>query len=406
MIDIELVRVAATGPRRGTVFVNPGGPGVSGIDYIVGGFRLEPDAAHHYDLIGFDPRGTGRSSPLRCSFDRTAGPLPDLAPDDQGERDLLDTSARDLAEACARLDGDLLPYLTTEATARDLELLRRAVDDAYLHYLGFSYGTLIGLLYAQRHPDLVGHLVLDGLIDPTGTLPQLLAGQAEGFEAAFDRLDEACGTRLICPIGGITAAHDALVRAVEEAPAGEVGPTEVTMAALVATYDEGLWPRYADAVTAATEGDHSRVEALSDSYLAGASFASYLAVTCTDSPRPATPEEWDELAADLEQRSSRFGPLLANELRSCAWWPVPGAAPRPPVDGAGTGPVLVIGTTNDPATPLTNAERVAAMLDEGHLVVVDGAGHLAYSKSGCVRAIVDGYLVDDTIPPAGTRCGG
>lgn len=404
-IEIELVRVEATGDPRGTVFVNPGGPGGSGVDYVVGGFRLEPEVARHYHLVGFDPRGVGLSAGLACTVNRAEGPLPDASPDDQAEAEILEDAARSLAESCGRLDGDLLPHLHTGAVARDLDVLRRAVGDEQLHYVGFSYGTLIGLVYADTFPDRVGHLVLDGVVDPVGGLVALLQGQAVGFDAAFAQMEAACGVSLECPPGGLGAAHDQVVATLDDdGPQGEVGPFEVEMAALVATYSDRLWPLYAAALSLALDGNLGGLEQLSDTFVTVADFTAYAAVSCIDGGRPEGPEGWDGLVADLEARSPRFGAAIANELRVCAHWPVPALPAREPIQALGAGPIMVVGTTNDPATPLVNAEAVAATLDQGHLVIQEGDQHVAYSASACVRALVTDYLVDDTPPPPGVRC--
>ncbi|MCP3992293.1 MAG: alpha/beta hydrolase [Actinomycetia bacterium] len=397
--------MAALDEAMGSIFVNPGGPGASGVDFVANGFRLDSESSKRFDLIGFDPRGIARSAGLACAFDRSQGPLPDFSPDNQGEAAALDDQAQEIAQSCGQLDADLLPHLTTPTVARDLDLLREAVGDDQLHYLGFSYGTLLGLAYAELYPERVGHLVLDGLVDPTASLAEALTGQAGGFESALAELDRACSDRLDCPPGGALAAHDTLIAELERiGPQGQVGTTEVEMAALVTAYDDRLWPRYVDALDAAIGGDYGQLESLSDSYLGGSSFVSYVAVTCTDSPRPTTPEGWDQLAADLTGHSPRFGATLANELRTCAHWTVPAAPEHQPVVAAGAEPILVIGTTNDPATPLTNAERVAATLDDARLVVFDGDRHLAYGASQCVRDIVMRYLIDDEIPAATTHC--
>jgi pimeloyl-ACP methyl ester carboxylesterase len=404
-IELALIRLPATGQPMGSIFINPGGPGASGVDHVRQGFRLDSDTMAAYDLIGFDPRGIGASNPLSCQLDRSQGPLPDSSPDDAGEQQALDGEAEQLARSCQQLDADLLDHLDTGSVARDLDLLRQAVGDERLHYYGFSFGTLIGLVYADLFADRVGHLVLDGVVDPTASVADLLSQQAAAFEQAFVKLDEACGTDLDCPPGGIATTYDQLAAELEATgPVGEVGTTELEYASLIALYDRQLWPVYASALAAAAGGDFTTVEALSDALGGTVSFAAYAAVVCSDSPRPDGPEGWDRLAADLTAIAPRFGASVANELRACAFWPVDGAAARAPVVAGGSEPILVIGNTNDPATPLENAEVVAGHLERSSLVIFDADRHTAYSASGCVQRLVSDYFVDDRLPAATVSC--
>lgn len=405
-ISIALVRRAATGTRQGSVFVNPGGPGASGVAFVTNGFSLDPETARSYDLIGFDPRGVGASTAVACTLDRSAGPLPDWSPDSPAEVTAMDGAAEQFARTCAQTDADgLLAHLRTEDVARDLDRLRAAVGDEQLHYLGFSFGTLIGLVYAQTFPLQVGHLVLDGVVDPQQDLPGLLATQAVAFEKAFAVLDASCGTRVTCPPGGVAAAHDELMARLErDGPVGEVGPTELDAAALITLYDEDLWPIYTSGLSDALSGDFSTLEDLSDTFTQVVPFGVYAGVECTDGPRPADRAAWAAFTAATTALAPRFGPAVANELLTCAWWPVPAGPPRGPVTAAGARPILVVGNTNDPATPLANAQAVAGHLEAASLVVADIDGHTAYSSSPCVRSLVSRYLLADELPPDGTRC--
>jgi pimeloyl-ACP methyl ester carboxylesterase len=405
-VAIALTRRPATGQRRGAIFVNPGGPGGSGVDFVRNGFALDPGTMAVYDLIGFDPRGVGASTAVRCALDRSAGPQPDYSPDTPAEATALETVAERFAQACGASDGPLLAHLRTEDVAADLDLLRQAVGDAQLQYLGFSFGTLIGLVYAQRFPDHVGHLVLDGVVDPEQDLPELLTGQALAFEHAFTVLDAACGATLSCPPGGASRARDELMARLERSgPVGQVGPAELDGATVLTLYDALYWPVYTQALSDALDrGDYRAIERLSDSYTAIVPFGVYAGVECTDAPRPADNAAWQAFAAGLMAKAPRFGAAVANELVTCASWPVPAGPGRGPVTAPGAGPILVIGNTNDPATPLANAKRVADHLEQGSLVVADIDGHTAYSSSPCVADLVMAYFLDQSIPAAGTRC--
>jgi pimeloyl-ACP methyl ester carboxylesterase len=403
-IDLALARRPATGERRGSIFVNPGGPGASGVEFVQS-FSLDTETSAAYDLVGFDPRGVGASTAIGCDNERDVGPLPDFSPDDEAERRALDDDAMSFARDCQASDQTLLPHVTTDQVARDLDLLRQAVGDGELHYLGFSFGTLIGLVYAETFPDRVGHLVLDGVVDPTHDLVDLLTQQALAFEEAFAVLDAACDRRLSCPPGGAAAAHDELLARLErDGPVGEVGTAELEVAGLLALYEDDLWPTYVAGLGEALAGSYGTIEVLSDALTTAVRFGPYAAVECVDGPRPVGAEAWDQFVADVTAVAPRFGPAVANELRTCAYWPVVPGPARGPITAPGAAPVLVIGNTNDPATPLANAEAVAAQLDQAALVVAELDGHTAYSASPCVQALVRAYLLDDVLPAEGTRC--
>ncbi len=400
-----MARVPSAGEPLGTIFVNLGGPGGSAINSIRNGFRLDEETMARYHLVGFDPRGIGRSSPLECEINLTAGPRPDFSPDDPAEVSALDEQAKALAEACGESDGLLLPHLSTDSVVADLDLLRQAVGDAELHYIGLSYGTMIGLRYAERFPKLVGHMVLDGVVDPSFSLIDLLRQQALAFEQSFVNLDQACGAVLSCPSAGLAATYDRLARRLDETgPEGGVGSAELEIATLIAMYSENLWQRYASALADADRGDSTELGRLHDLYVGGISFAAYLAVSCIDSPSPIGAEGWDAAAAELSELAPRFGAALANEVRSCAHWPTPAVGTPGPVSAPGSKPILVLSTSGDAATPLANAVKVAEMLASSGLVIVDDAGHTAYGKSQCARAAVAEYFDSGVVPSETLQC--
>lgn len=397
MLDVSLIRVTASGPAIGSIFVNPGGPGASGVEFVRSGFRFDPETASRYHLVGFDPRGIGQSNPLDCQVDRTAEALPDLSPDTDQERAELDADAAAIALRCQEVDGLLLPHLTTEDVARDLDLLRHAVGDETLHYYGLSYGTLLGFRYAARFPDRVGHLVLDGVVNPAFDLTQLLLQQSRAFEEAFDMLDEGCRSGQVrCPADGVAAAYGRLVESLEQSgPQGNVGSTEVTMASLIALYSPDLWQPYASAMEAADDGNLGPLESLSDLFLGSISFTAYASFACADDGEKRDPADWDDLEIEAAAVAPRFGAVIANELRVCAHWPNAEAGPGPTAADQVDVPVLIIGTTGDAATPLANAEVMAELFPASHLVTVDGRRHTAYNGSTCVREVVARYFADD-----------
>lgn len=414
VIDLALIRVPAPAEAVGSIFVNLGGPGGSAVNSVRSGFRLDRATMAQYHLVGFDPRGIGASSPLTCTVDLTTARRPDFSPDSPTEQADLDAEALRVARQCGASDRALLPHIGTDSVIRDLDLLRQAVGDEQLHYIGLSYGTVIGLRYAERYPSLVGHLVLDGVVDPSFSLGDLLRQQAIEFERAFRTVDAACGTSLVCPEGGIAAAFDRIVVELDAAEleaertdttaTDGVGSAEFQIATLISMYSEGLWPRYGAAVADAVNGDFRAVERLHDLYLGGTSFAAYLAVSCVDTPSPDGAEGWDALVADLQRVAPRFGAAIGNEMRSCAYWPAKTTERPRPVTARGSNPILVASTTGDAPTPLANAVTVVETLDSAGLVVTDDEGHTAYGKSECVQLIVSDYFLTGRVPDELHRC--
>ena len=405
-IDLSLIRVEATGDDViGSLFINLGGPGGSTVASMRNGFRLDDETMARFHLVGFDPRGIGESAPLTCRINLTDAPRADFSPDTDEERAALDAAAQELAAACGESDGELLPHVGTEAVVNDLELLRRAVGDDELHYLGLSYGTVLGLRYVEQHPFRVGRMVLDGVVDPAFSLTNLLGQQAVEFERAFTVMAGGCDIALPCPDDGVLAAYDRVAARLEDSgPQGGVGVAELEVATLVAMYSERLWPRYGEALVAADGGDYAKIERMHDLYVGGTSFAAYAAVSCIDSRTPNGSGQWDAFAADLAALAPRFGAALANELRTCAYWPVQPTSDPKPVVAATENPVLILSTTGDAPTPLANAITVSETLPNAGLVIAEDEGHTALGKNFCVEQIVADYLSNGTVQQEPHRC--
>ncbi|MEM8924712.1 MAG: alpha/beta hydrolase [Actinomycetota bacterium] len=401
-VAIELVRVVATGDPAdvlGSIVVNPGGPGASGVEQVTGGFRLDSAVLERYNLIGFDPRGVGASTGVDCAWDRSDGPIVDHSPDDEAEIAALDAEMAAVADRCAD-SGRILEHLGTDQVVQDLDLLRQALGDERFHFYGFSYGTLLGHEYAAAFPDRVGHLVLDGVVDPRLTLDGLLDQQAGAFEELFETMDASCGAGLDgCPDDGVLAAHDRLVARLEaEGPVDGFGQTEAELAALVALYSDSTWPLYAQSLAQAdVDGDTSGLAFLADAFTGAVDYTAYAAIVCTDAPAPDDPEAWQAFAERLDGDHPRFGAVIANEVRVCAHWPSDPSPARAAFATTDT-PVLVIGNTGDAATPLVNAETMAAELPAAGLVVLDANVHTGYRASRCVQDAVTAYFLDDVVP--------
>jgi pimeloyl-ACP methyl ester carboxylesterase len=411
-ITLSLSRVPAADETRrvGALLVNPGGPGGTGVDFA----RLFPfptEIRNRFDIIGFDPRGVGASSGLTCGGDLVEQFLAiDSDPDAPDEQAALDRSAQAVADDCQIQDGDVLPYVGTVNVVRDMDAIRQALGEDQISFLGFSYGTRLGALYAEMFPERTRAIVLDGVFDPAHDLVEWLTEQAGGFDRAVADVFAACPQDPSCPPIGAAAAYDQILTQVEATPlpAGSdrlLGPGDLATAALYVTYDEGGWPELYLGLSEALAGDGTRLYDLTDSYRSFGSFTQYAAVMCVDSAHPVGPTEFQAFAASVEAVSPRFGAAVANELLPCAYWPVSEVGNPQPVVAPAAPPILVVGNTGDAATPYEQAQRVADTLASGVLLTHEGAGHTSFrSGSSCVDAAVDAYLLDLVVPPEGTVC--
>jgi pimeloyl-ACP methyl ester carboxylesterase len=426
-IELSVARRPAsdTDRRLGSLLVNPGGPGASGVDYARDAEYVVSDALlRRYDIVGFDPRGVGDSTPVTCLSDRRIDTYlaADGSPDDRSEERQLVTLARGLARGCAEESGPLLAHVGTEDAARDMDVLRAAVGDERLNFLGKSYGTFLGATYAELFPDRVGRLVLDGALDPRRSSEEVNLEQAKGFEVALRAFVDDCLAGDDCPLPGGRAAAlrtiDGILARADERPLRSDEGRPVTQALVLlgivaSLYDEeGGWPVLALALEEALEGDGSTLLALADyytdredgTYLTNANEAIY-AVTCVDRPEQDGVAAVRRLAKEYAAESPRFGSYLAWTALPCTFWPVPPQGEPGPLRARGAAPILVIGTLRDPATPYAWAVGLAEQLESGVLLAWDGDGHTAYLRgSDCVNDAVDAYLLRGDVPVDGKRC--
>jgi pimeloyl-ACP methyl ester carboxylesterase len=418
--DIALVRGRATEQRDriGSLLINPGGPGASGFDYAV--YRatsLPAEITRRFDIVGFDPRGVGRSSPVRCFSDADLDTnfAADPDPVTQQDFDVSVALSRRFAQQCGDRYGATLPLFSTEQAARDLEAIRLAVGDPKLTYLGYSYGTLLGAVYAQLFPASVRALVLDGAIDPMLHSEAAMENQARGFELAFNDFATWCAkTPAECAVA--PDARAAVVNALQQArlsPVPGKGRNAtagwVFTAVLAALYNQSGWRVLANALRDLRGGQPSLLFALADSYADrdpnghySNLFDANAAVNCTDSDDTPTLDRIRVLQAQWRVKYPIFGPAMALNL-ICAQWPGK-HDPYPTGPAAGAPPVVVIGTTGDPATPYEQAPALAKMLGDGTVVTWQGEGHTAYPRTRCVTDAVDRYLVDLKVPAEGLTC--
>jgi len=408
-IDLAVIRRPATGTDRiGSLFLNPGGPGGSGVDYVTA-TPLDPTLNQYFDIVSWDPRGVGASEPIDCDTGATAMQRTDWDPDDAAEQAALDDAAEAIAQDCADEYGERLRQVATDDTVRDLDLLRQAVGDEQLTYLGFSYGTAIGLRYADLFPDRVRAIVLDGVVDPTQDLEELLTDQATTFESTLDGVFAKCAATPTCPVQDPAATYDRVHAAVESTPlavAGSdpVGPTALAYAALSSAYDEGGGEVFLEALAAADAGNGAGLRRLADQYWSSTSYTEYAAVVCTDNPHPEGADEYQAMAERMAAAAPRVGAAVANEMLPCAFWDAPVTGRPGPVAAPGAPPILVVGNTGDSATPFAAAEKVADDLESGVLLTYRGAGHTSFGSDTCVKDVVRFYLVDLVVPDAGTEC--
>ena len=424
-VNIALIRRPATNrdERIGSLVVNPGGPGASGVEFVREGAETFPaDLLERFDLVGFDPRGVNASTGIRCIDNLDPRANLDRSPDDDAELAALHADAEDYARQCAGRNEDMLPYLSTDDVVADLELIRGSLGDEKLTYAGFSYGTLIGALYADRYPDRVRAMVLDGALDPTHDLEDVRAGQAVAFEAALGRFLADCAGRPRCVFShgaNTVAAFDALMASIDASPlptrrAGDrrrVGPGLAEFAVLAALYSRAYWPALEAGLALAERGDGSLLLVLADPFRGrkpNGSYSNqvdaYTAVNCLDYPARTDLGSYTALADRLAPDAPHFARLVAYNDLACAYWPTPPTRAPAPVRAEGAPPIVVVGTTGDTATPYEWAVSVADQLESGVLVRNEGEGHTGFLASVCVFRLVEDYLVTAEPPDDGTVC--
>ncbi len=428
-IDIDVVRLPVSDPekRLGSLVLNPGGPGGSGIDYARAARAvLTGDVIDHYDIVGFDPRGVGDSTPIECLTDRQLDRFLDVDPNPETDEDV----ARSIAVAkrfgprCDRRSPDLTPNIGTPYVARDLDILRSLLGDERLNYLGKSYGTFIGAIYADLFPSRVGRFVLDGAVDPELTTAEISRGQAVGFEVALQRFAQWCVKQRDCPLdddpeAGVQQIADFLQRLETQPIPADTGrpltAAQATTGIVGSLYSRDGWQGLVYGLQSAFEdNDGLGLQALADwlterrpngTYGSNANEALY-AVNCIDRPDRWDPEQTEQQAQEWSKEAPVFGAALAWGNLPCYYWPAPAVDEPRAISAPGTPPIVVIGTEFDPATPYPWAVSLAEQLSQGVLVSWKGGdGHTAYYQgSRCIDEAVDQFYVDGEVPEDGLEC--
>jgi pimeloyl-ACP methyl ester carboxylesterase len=419
---LYIKRRQATVPseRIGSLLVNPGGPGF-------GGSSLADDAAYYFsesllnrfDIIGWDPRGTGLTTPaVDCvdSFDEYVGL--DSPPDTPEEKHALIDASQAFNDKCEENAGTILPYISTRASAADMNSIRLALGEEKITYFGFSYGSELGATWATMYPNTVRAAVLDGATDPLSTSTEAGLAQAAGFEKQLTTFLAQCSKKATCEFhndGNSEDAIDALLLDLDANPlvvSAERTPVTqgVAFTAIAqAMYSDSYWPQLQSALADAQKGDGAGLLALYDDYYQRKSDGSYgneleafLAISCLDDPGASSVEEVDASVDAFVAAAPRLGANFAHGY-SCALWPVP-QAQQVTVSGKGAGPIIVIGTTGDASTPLSSSRKMAKALESGVLLVVEADQHTGYGINTCIIMEVDNYLIDLTVPVNETIC--
>ncbi|MCM3516861.1 alpha/beta hydrolase [Nocardioides sp. P86] len=427
-IDVRLLRDPADEPgqRVGSLVVNPGGPGSPGTSYAAAGTQaFRQPLLDAFDIVGFDPRGTGGSDPVDCLSDDELDAFlaADPDPDDAAEEQALVEDLDGFFAGCVERSDALVGHVTTVEAARDMDVLRAALGETTLTYLGASYGTKLGATYAELFPQRVGRLLLDGAVDVSLSTRESSLGQARGFETALRAYVEDCVSGDDCPLGGsveegLTTITD-LLDDIDAQPLPTSDDRELTVGSafygvVTPLYVRDYWPLLTQGLEQALDGDGTTLMLLADAYASRDSFSGdYLnnsaeaiyAINCLDDPTALAPEDVPAQYADFEEASPTFGRVFAWGLVGCAGIEVEASEPAPQIDGAGAAPIVVVGTTRDPATPYEWAQALAEQLDSGVLVTRDGDGHTGYNSGNeCVDTAVEDYLVEGTVPDDGLQC--
>ena len=422
-ISLYMTRRLASNPseRIGTLLVNPGGPGFGG-SYLAqqAEYIFSSDLLERFDILGFDPRGTGVSEPaIDCIDDYDdyfAGG--DITPDTDAERQELVDSAKDFTNACFDKNGDILPYVGTNNVARDMDMIRRSLGEDTISYFGFSYGSELGSVWATMFPDTVRAAVLDGATDPEADRLDGSLQQSKGFEQSMSTFLARCSADRVCAFhnnGDAEGAFDELMAELDENPVPtRSGRPDLTRgmaltAVAQAMYTSSRWDTLERALDDAQAGNGSGLLDLFDAYFQrqpngsyGNELEAFLNILCADEPTRITIEEADAESTRFNEIAPRFSPGTTGDY-TCVFWPE-AIDPRITITGAGAGPIVVIGTTGDSATPLEGTRNMARVLEDGRLIVVTAERHTGYTSDACAQRTADAYLLDLVIPDEETNC--
>jgi pimeloyl-ACP methyl ester carboxylesterase len=425
--ELSLARHRAENPdeRIGSLLVNPGGPGFGGTDFAILAETVpfDDELLDRFDIVAWDPRGTGTSEPfIDCidDYDRFFAE-PDITPETAQERQQNIDLAEEFADDCIANNPAIIEHVGTNDSARDIDTIRRALGEETISYFGFSYGSELGATWATLFPGTVRAAVFDGARDPKADSTELSMQQLQGFEHALTTFLAQCSANPNCAFyndGDAEGAFDDLMDTLDEDPIpGEPGRPDVNRGvALMATSEamyrrnERYWPAFEESLAGARRGDGLGLQAFADTYLQrrpdgtfGNELEAFQAITCADRRERVTVAEADAAAPVFTEAAPRFAPPGTVGEYFCTFFPA-ALDPRLEITGDGAGPIVVIGTTGDAATPLGGSRAMAVALDDGRLVVVEGDKHTGYNMNTCINEVVNDYLVDLVPPADGTEC--
>jgi pimeloyl-ACP methyl ester carboxylesterase len=426
--QIAMIRFKATGQKIGSLIINPGGPGESGVEAAASLIPTLPQSVRErFDLVGFDPRGVANSSPaVWCNSDADndrlrADPQVDYSPAGVAH---IEQETKEFVQRCVdKMGKEFLENVGTANVARDLDSMRAALGDDKLTYLGYSYGTRIGSAYAEAFPDKVRAMILDGAVDPNADPIEADLRQAAAFQQAFNDYAADCAKSPDCPLGTDPAkaveVYRSLVDPLVDKPAKTKDPrglsySDAIVGTILPLYSPSLWRHLTQALSELSEGKGDTMLTLADLYMGRDAKGHYnnstdvrVAVNCVDQPpvtdRAKTVEE--------DRRSRELAPFMSYgqftghaPLETCAFWPVPPTSTPHEIKVSGLPPILVVSTTNDPATPYQAGVDLAKQLG-GTLLTFEGTQHtVVFQGNACIDNISATYLVDVTVPPPNTRC--
>lgn len=427
-LRIAVTRVKASGDKKGSLLMNPGGPGASGVKYVgqYADYVASSKIRSRFDLVGFDPRGVGNSQPIDCLSDPELDEYMSVDTDPETDEGLEKQrkQAKQFVAGCVAKSGNLLPHVGTPNAARDMDVLRAVLGEDRMDYIGKSYGTLLGAMYAELFPQRVGRFVLDGAVDPQLTTHTMVIGQAKGMEQALRSFLKWCVKRGSCPYSGDDVEDaakkvKALMDQLDEKPmpaSGDARDVTVSLGGtgiVSAMYSTTSWSRLEGALNQAYKNDGQGLLDLADMYADRAKDGSYTsnlmeafsAINCTDYPAVDDTAKMRANAVELEKVAPIFGPFVSYSELLCGQWPNADRPKLPPMDADGAPPILVVGTTRDPATPFEWSVAMAKQLKSASLLSFDGDGHTAYmTSSQCINRAVDDYLLGVKIPNDGAKC--
>lgn len=427
-IRVNRDRTSRRDSHVGSILINPGGPGVSGLNftsYVAS--LLSSSVTSQYDIIGFDPRSVGESSPVKCMSDAYAVRWLniDTTPDSKSEQQELLDVASGIGAGCMERTPKITMHDSTVDAAKDLDIIRAALGEPKLDYLGFSYGTYLGATYAGLFPANAGRMVLDGALDPTLNAMELSQGQSDGFQKALKRFMSNCLKKASCPFDGSTKkalkSLNSFLAGLDKAPlparpGQPLLQSQAINAVFGSLYATWQWPGLRSAFSSAlNRGNGRALQTLSfnasdrtvSGHFTSNMQSAFLAIGCTDTTAP--PKRKGLAKAATQWSKGVDVPLMAQAMSwgnaPCSYWPVSATGPLQPITADGAPPILVIGTKYDPATPIQWAKSLAAQLSSGTLLKYDGDGHTAFGgSSSCVNNAVNTFFLTGVAPPNGKLC--